>query len=154
MGKAKDFFDSIVASYHGQDCLIWPYARQRGHACIKKPGVDNKITRVCTILCERQYGPKPDGMEVRHLCGQGAYGCVNQDHVVWGTHVDNCLDRTTHGTEVKGERNGQHVLTEAQALDILNSGTPKGVLARRYNVSVKHINDIRRGAKWRYLKRS
>ncbi len=147
MAHVRDYFESIVIPYTGDDCLFWPYARQRGHAAIKVPS--GKVVRVCTLLCERQYGPKPDGHEVRHSCGKGHLGCVANSHVSWSTHVDNCADRTAHGTEVAGERNGQVKLTKRQVDAIRLSKLTQRAIAAQYGIAQQHVSEIKRRLKWR-----
>jgi len=152
MGKARDFFNNVVTSYQGRDCLIWPFATQRGHASIKVPN-ETKVVRVCTLLCEQQYGPKPTPLhEVRHSCGKGDRGCVANAHVSWSTHKENCADRTTHGTEVAGERNGQAKLTleQVEAMrQALADGESQSSVGKRYGVSQPHVSDIHLEIKWR-----
>ena len=47
---------------------------------------------------ELAHGPIPDGMIVRHMCGNKA--CANAEHLRIGTHKDNAQDRESAGRNV------------------------------------------------------
>lgn len=118
---------------------------------MSRPGT-GKPVRVCTLLCERNHGPKPTPLhEVRHLCGNGDKGCVTNNHVVWSTHKVNCSDRAWHGTEVRGVRNGQVKITPAQVRAIRRSKDPQRVIAARYGISQQHVSDIQTRQKWKHI---
>lgn len=108
--------------------------------------------------------PMPLG---RHLCGNGALGCVRWDHVAPGTDADNGSDMARHGTRkgkvaVSGEavRNGQTPrFTSADILAIRQRAAagPLGigkVLAKEYGVAQTVISDILHGRRWASVRRS
>lgn len=51
---------------------------------------------VCQLVCESFHGPRPTGMEVRHLNGQSADD--RPENLAWGTHFENMQDVRRHGT--------------------------------------------------------
>lgn len=61
-------------------------------------------------------GPKPEGMEGRHLDGNP--GNNRPDNLAWGTHVENMKDKDRHGTSLKGRPNGKPKLTADQVREI------------------------------------
>lgn len=59
---------------------------------------NEKIVTVHRWLYEREHGPVPEGLEVRHLCNQGGLGCLTLDHLRPGTRAENIADRIAAGT--------------------------------------------------------
>lgn len=102
-GDPRKFYDDVVLPYDGNDCLIWPYARNPGgYGLIRIEGTLRLVTR---ILCESKNGPPPSPQHhAAHYCGKGHLGCVTKDHLSWKTPKENQADRIVHGTSNRGER--------------------------------------------------
>ena len=86
-------------------------------------------------------GPRPDGMECRHLNGIPTDNrLVN---LAYGTKLDNVRDRFRHGNVVSGERHPRSILTDQQRLDIKHAyhvdHIPIAELARMYGVSYRVV---------------
>lgn len=96
-------------------------------------------------------GVIPNGMNVLHRCDTPA--CVNPAHLFLGTHQDNMADLRQKGRAygAKGEANYGAVITEDQALSILNDPRSGPELARQYGISQESVSNIRNGKTWRHL---
>ena len=97
-------------------------------------------TYVHVHVCKTAHGPKPDGHEVAHGCGNPS--CCAPKHLRWATPHDNLMDKRVHGTMPIGERHCHAKLTDAQFAEIM---ALKGVatareLATRYAVSDRTIS--------------
>jgi len=103
------------------------------------------------------FGTLPARLLVCHSCDNPP--CCNPNHFFLGTKKDNADDRDAKGRNVnlRGEQNGQAVLTEAQVLAIRSSYTPgrykaghvtHRALAKTYGVSRAAITHVLSGRNW------
>ena len=99
-GAPEEFYQSVVATYEGDECLIWPFARNsQGYGHIRLNGSMVLVTR---RVCEADHGEPTDGQSFAlHSCGNGHLGCVNRQHLRWGSQVENMADMVKH-REAKG----------------------------------------------------
>lgn len=108
---------------------------------------------VHSIVLTAFVGPRPDGMECRHLDGNRANARL--DNLKWGTSGENHLDQRIHGTDNAGERNGQHKLTEMQvkaARILRRDGKMKYKdIASIFGVGITGIIFAIRGRKWKHV---
>lgn len=92
-------------------------------------------------------GDIPDGLMVRHLCGNKP--CVNPDHLEVGTMKDNAADGLALGERRYGSRNHKTKLTEEQTLYVFRN--PDGLrnrdLALMFGVSPATISLIQKGSR-------
>ncbi|TXC63683.1 hypothetical protein FRZ32_08435 [Sphingosinicella ginsenosidimutans] len=100
-------------------------------------------------------GPRPDGMECRHLDGNGSNN--NLSNLIWGTRLENMGDRTRLGEHnaPRGERNRRAVLTTEQAVEIkrlLRVGQRQSDIARRFGVHRNVVCKIASGHTWAWLR--
>lgn len=107
---------------------------------------------VHTLVLTVFSGPRPDGMECRHLDGNKLnYHATN---LKWGTRSDNINDRILHGTACRGERHGQTKLTDADVLEIRRraaNGEVHRVIAESFHVARTTISGIITCRKWKHL---
>ena len=140
------------AGYLGDECLIWPFCRHdNGYARITIKGASTTASRV---MCEMLNGPAPSPEhEAAHSCGNGRGGCVTPKHLRWATTAENAADRTAHGMDCPGMRNGRAKLTDADVLEIRRlRGVARQVdLAARFGVNQAGISSIQLGKKWKNL---
>ena len=125
---------------HKDWCLIWPFGSKRlGYAFFIREGKSKQVHR---YMCERRYGPAPEGHIAAHTCGNGHLGCVNPNHVFWATNSQNQLMRTDRGQRSK--------LTRATAAEIraLKGKEPPRVTAIRFGVSESAIKAVQAGRTW------
>lgn len=143
------FFEDVVMTYEGTDCLIWPYGKVGGYAVHRVDGEHY----ACRAICKRVYGPANENMEAAHSCGNGRKGCVTKSHLSWKTPKENTADQLLHGTIQRGERHARSVLKEQDVIEImsLRGVVPSKELAKRYGVGQSAISSIYSGQSWNWL---
>lgn len=112
-----------------------------GYATVK---LGKTTLRRHVLVCEMHHGPRPPGMEVRHLDGDPTND--SPENLAWGTRHDNMLDVARHGRV-----NGPAKLTWPEALEIRRraaAGERQKDLAVEFGVTAQTINDIHRGRAW------
>jgi O-acetyl-ADP-ribose deacetylase (regulator of RNase III) len=81
-------------------------------------------------------------------------GCVNPDHLRWGTRLENAADKVAHGTMARGERVGSAKLTAAQVEEIREryaaGGIAQEALGREFGVVHATISRIVSGRSWEH----
>lgn len=128
---------------HGTDC--------RGYFLVSVRGSNGraycKPIHKLVILAYAGLAPTKD-MVCRHLDGDSHNNKPN--NLKWGTHEENCADRTKHG-----RRWGHTKLTEEQVLEIkaLKGVVSRNRLAAMYKVGSSTISSILEGKSWQYLER-
>jgi hypothetical protein len=151
-GEALAYFNDVVLTYDGDDCLIWPYATiKSGYASLSK---DNKVQYVHRLVCEHIHGPAPSSeYEVAHSCGKGRLGCVCSRHLSWKTRTGNMADAISHGTTTRGEKNAQAKLTKEEVRQIraLRNSFTQSALAEMFDVSQTTIKNIQLRQRWAWL---
>lgn len=97
-------------------------------------------------------GPCPDGMEGCHNDGDRTNNRIS--NLRWDTRVGNQADRTRHGSDSRGTRNGLAKLNDVSALEIRkrrSNGESKASLAREYGVTEGTVYAIVIGKTWRHV---
>lgn len=126
MSEQERFLVRVKPNPNG--CLDWVgtpdkdgYGRFRRS---KKDGESKgKPVRVNRWVWEQSNGPIPAGYVVRHTCDRPS--CVNIDHLLIGTHLDNVRDmvaRNRHPSRQKTHCKRGHEFTEANTY-IRKNGT-------------------------------
>lgn len=134
--------------------LKWCY-NTGGYPSIRMKTPDGKrvMFLVHHLVLITFVGPRPDGMECRHL--DGDRGNPRVGNVVWGTSSENAKDRVRHGT-ITGERNHQAKMTDEVAREVLRRVEVGGSVGRRtakeLGLSYSQVSKIRRGKKWKHLR--
>lgn len=134
--------------YSGEDCLIWPFARNgHGYANLGgKPAIK--------IMCELAHGPAPTPKhETAHSCGKGAEGCISPVHLRWATRKENHADKKIHGTNCDGESNWRAVLTEADVVAIrsLVGRKSQSQIALQFGVSRGCVAGVIYRKNWKHI---
>src|SRR6478736_336647 len=106
------------------------------------PPVD-KLVHV--LVCEAFHGPRPAGMECRHLDGDPSN--ARADNLCWGTPVENAADRDRHGRQPRGETHHSARLTDAEVTAVRTAVGSQREIARRFGLSQQHVSDLKRGAR-------
>ncbi len=94
-------------------------------------------------------GSIPRGHMLRHTCDVKL--CVNPDHIITGTAVDNAQDAVERGLYKIGKDHWAARLSESDVLFIFNSKTPNKQLALQFGVARAHISRIKTGGSWRHI---
>lgn len=134
-------------AYRLKGRILKPQADKSGHlqfgASIK--GVV-KMVQIHTAVMLAFIGPRPDGLETRHLDGDPANNCL--ENLRYGTRSENIADAKRHGTFPLLEERPGAILNRAQAREIVESREPVKVLAKRYGVTESAIGQVRCGSTW------
>ena len=112
-----------------------------------------KTKTVHTLVCTAFIGPRPDGMEVRHL--NGVRNDNRAENLVYGTQSENQADRIPHGTDNRGENCPSAKLTVDQVREIrrlLETDILQTEIGAMFGVSKTAISDIKSGDTWRNAK--
>lgn len=151
-GEATRFFEEVVLTHAGDDCLLWPFCRTKaGYARI---GVSGKMRLAHRVVCEIINGPPPTPQhEAAHSCGHGMLGCVSPHHVSWKTKVENEADKKVHGTHCFWGRLSRTRLNEGQVRQIrsLKGVASQEEIGRRFGVTTGAIASIFSGRSWGWL---
>ena len=96
-------------------------------------------------------GPRPEGMQIRHLDGNKMNCRV--ENLAYGSAKENGQDKVAHGTSTKGTKNPKVKLTEEQALQVFKS---KGIVSAEEIAAIFCINEstvhrIWRGIYWTHI---
>lgn len=86
-----------------------------------------------------------------HKCDNRA--CVRPDHLKIGTQIENMHDMTSKGRRAGRKHKRVYAkLTESQVLEVRSSTETHAGLARKFDVGVGAIVNIRKGKTWAKLK--
>jgi len=111
--------------------------------------------RVHQLILTTFVGPRPEGLECRHLDGNPGNNCI--ENLRWGTSRENTMDTIRHGNRVnnKGVNNYHAKLSEDQVKSIYfsyHNGTYSvKELVSIFGVSRSCITDIVNKRRWRCL---
>ena len=97
-------------------------------------------------------GPRPSGMQVRHLNGDHRDNRI--ENLSYGTAKQNAADRDIHGTTARGSRNGFSKLTESdipKIREMLSDGIPQTAIAERFSVCQNTISNIKHRRWWKHV---
>jgi predicted XRE-type DNA-binding protein len=112
-GRSKDV-EYIVEECGCWKCTSHTHRKLDNRVRITINGVKDYLYR---FVYEEFKGEIPQGMLVRHLCGNSY--CINPEHLAVGTHKDNMKDMANHGSQ-KGEKNPQNKYTIEQIEQVKN----------------------------------
>jgi hypothetical protein len=151
----KQFFEKAL-SYCGEECLIWPYSRDRmGYATMHRgKEAPNNTCFVSRRICYAVHGAPPTPKhEAAHSCGKGGLGCIAPLHLRWATHRENVHDGFIHGTIGRGETHRGAKLTDAAVREIrlLAPVLTHKEIARRFGVAAATIDYVVCRRTWRHV---
>jgi hypothetical protein len=122
--------------------------RRPGHALPRR-------LRVHVAVLLAWIGPRPEGMEGRHLNGNLTDN--RAANLEWATHRVNIGDKVAHGTMHRPGRAGvpRTVLTEADVAEMRRLWPAVSIraLGERFGVGKTTAGDVVRGKSWRHLTR-
>ncbi len=101
-----------------------------------------KTLHVHRMVLESFVGPCPEGCEALHADGNKSNNALN--NLRWGTHPENCMDRSRHGSSGK-------VLDFAKAEQIraLRGSLTQHEIAKRFGVSQCLVSSVQLGKIWK-----
>jgi len=143
--RAKRFFEDVVLNHRKDECLIWPFKRDKnGYAIVWR---DSKNRRVHRLACEHVYGPAPSTKHLAtHTCGKGHEGCCAPAHQLWNTASGNTKDRRKHGTWGLKLTND-----EVRQIRALGLKMTKNQLANKFGISATTVHQILKRATWKWV---
>lgn len=144
---ARNYFETVVLSYTGDDCLVWPYERGTdGRPRLQESG---KSAWACRLACARTYGPPPSPLhQAAHSCGKGHTGCINPRHLRWATPQENSDDKYLHGTVALRHPRARLSVDDVQAIRSLRGTVTSSEIAKRFDISKSHASRILAGTRW------
>lgn len=126
------------------------YARKR---------VDGKEVGLHRVVYAEHNGIKLSdmkGLDVRHRCDNPR--CINPDHLLIGTRLDNMLDCIERDRNSQGERHGEAKLTDEIVRYCRSNYVPRhrkfgaAALSRKYGVTAQTIFNVISGRTWAHVK--
>jgi hypothetical protein len=130
-------------------CWPWRYGSNKegyGEFRMHDDGASSPAHRIAYRISN---GDIETGLVIRHTCDNPL--CCNPKHLLKGTHEDNVADRVARGRSARGERSGRAKLTELGVRWIRASALSNEYCARRMNVDIKTIRDIRSRKIWAHV---
>lgn len=111
---------------------------------------DHITALVHQVVAQAFLGPRPDGMHVLH--GPLGRQCNAVSNLCYGTPSQNHgPDRLRDGTDIRGTKHGNSVLTDDDVRAIRASNETQVALAQRYGVGRTTIRHVQAGENWAWL---
>lgn len=99
------------------------------------------------------HGEIPRGLEILHRCDNPP--CVNPDHLIAGTHVDNMRDMSSKGRASLGERSNRTPLRahDVRKIRLLHDcgGFTMTELGKHFGVTTRAISRIILRTRWGHI---
>ncbi|TDL05607.1 hypothetical protein EUA05_17955 [Mycobacterium paragordonae] len=133
---------------------VTPYAIDAWHPYLRV-WANGRQVKVHTLVCTAFHGPRPDGMECRHLNDVKADN--RAENLCWGTMSENHEDAVRNGLRrpLRGQRHGRSKLSEDDVRvirrDYAEGRCSQDELAKRYGVSQRLISGIVRRKTWTHI---
>jgi hypothetical protein len=125
-------------------CRLWVGKREAdGFARLWWKGRHHAVHRLA--YCLNADRPIARGVKILQSCGYRH--CIARGHLYAGSQVD--VTRKTR--RPRGEKNGNHRLTDRQVHAIRSARPPMSEIAARFDVSRETIRRIRNGIAWTHL---
>lgn len=107
---------------------------------------------VHVLVLEAFVGPCPEGMQTRHLDGNGEHNWLG--NICWGTPLENTEDRFRHGTVLIGTDNGKATATPEIVREVrrlLAAGVPHVKIASRLGIGRGCVGGIAYRKAWTHV---
>jgi len=131
-GEPLAYLLAVLTTMPGCTAGRWPHYKRNGYGWLR---IDGRHVAAHVAVCTWYHGPRPEGQQVRHLCGLGHLGCFSPGCLTWGTAKDNAADRVEHGNQPSGNAK----LRLEQAVEIRRryaaGGVTQQALGAEYGVS-------------------
>lgn len=129
-------------------CWLWTGLKtDLGYGRIRVDGQTVKAHRVSFQLANPDT-PLTSADAILHSCDNPS--CVNPDHLIKGTQLDNIADMRRKMRHAHGETSYAK-LTAAQVLAIRNDERSQRVIAREHGIAQQTVSSIKRRLNWAHL---
>lgn len=128
--KSKDGYLRVYLTHDGREQTVYVHA----------------------LVLTTFVGPRPEGLQCRHLDGNPANNHVS--NLAWGTPLENEQDKILHGTKQRGEKGNGAKLTEEDVLEIRRraaSGETQTSIAKDFSVDRTRICRIVLRKTWAHV---
>lgn len=152
----RPWLDQIAVNYSGDECLRFPFKRDRnGYGRVNIGGA---IIGSHVYVLTAAKGKKPSiKHEACHRCGNGDDGCVTPNHLYWGTRLENVRDAISHGTAYfpkaySGDNHPRAKYTIEQirnAIALVRGGTTQIEAVKITGVRQQTISRVLNGLSWK-----
>lgn len=141
---------NVLSKIEFGDCWNWTgWLDKNGYAYVSYKNRQINAHRFFYAWC---CGEVPKGKVVRHTCDNRK--CVNPEHLILGTMLDNSQDMIQAGRSMCGEKNAASVLTDEKVLEaarLYESGWSLARLCEKYNVHGSTMLYAISGKTWKHL---
>lgn len=143
--KAASAWIASHATYSGDECLIWPFARTaggRGSVTRRVVGMGKGNISASRAMCILAHGDPPTPKHVAaHTCGKGHEACVNPRHLRWATPKENAADTLRHGTRpmLVGVSSNHLTRVQIKAVRLLAEKMSVEELSRAFRVELAAV---------------
>lgn len=134
-----------IAIGASDECWLWTGSLDTGGYPQIWSGPKGVMRLAHRAVYELSVGPIDDGLDVCHTCDVPR--CCNPAHLFLGTATDNAVDMCMKGRNVilRGERNPNAKLTDAQIAEIRSSTDKQALIAARFGIRQGSVSNIVRG---------
>lgn len=132
-------------------CIVQSHKGHRIQLVRMVGGVKRKVYKHRIVYSEYHNIPleQMEGLVIRHTCDNGL--CMNVDHMLLGTQLENIQDCVDRARTPMGERNPRAVLSEQDILTIRTSPLKQRELAAMFGVGQDQISRIINHKQWRHV---
>lgn len=132
--------------------ILKPSPNPDGYLCLVLTKDGKPYTRKPhQLVAEAFIGPKPEKMQVCH--NDGSRTNNHYKNLRYDTFAGNIADKSKHGTQNIGERNGRSKLTKSQILAIkeMLPYTSRREIGIKFGVTRQYIGTIANGKYWKHI---
>jgi len=151
MSKVHKWIGQALAA-PGDGCIAWPFSTcPNGYGKLR---LNKKYWLAHRYICTIVHGDPFDGAQALHSCGNGSLGCVNPNHLRWGTAKENTQDIMAGGTFAVGSRANKSDLTDDKVRLMRQrraAGKTYQVIADEFGVSIGAAHMAINGNSWAHV---
>jgi hypothetical protein len=130
---------------HENGCWLWTaYCMKNGYGFFRLPTRHELAHRASYRL----FNGSLDARDVMHKCDTP--NCVNPNHLVLGTRLDNMQDAKRKGRMSVGQKHGRSKLTSKQVDLIKVSSKPQKEIALEFGITQGHVSCLKSGKAWQH----